>query len=51
MDAFEGPYVWDMTDAQFEATPPSSVYAEIVSVDPPEATADGPVHVVARVVF
>ena len=50
MDAFEGPYIWDMTDAQLEATPPSLIGAEVVSVDPPEP-ADGPVRVVARVVF
>jgi hypothetical protein len=51
MDAFEGPYVWEMTDAQFEATPPSLIGCEIVSVDPVEAAADGPVMVVARIVF
>lgn len=51
MDAFDGPYVWEMTDAQLEATPPSLIGAEIVSVDPAEAAADGPVRVVARVVF
>jgi hypothetical protein len=51
MDAFEGPYVWEMTDAQFEATPPSLIGCEVVSVDPAEPAADGPVHVVARVVF
>ncbi|MEQ1736535.1 MAG: hypothetical protein ABL886_09045 [Rhodoglobus sp.] len=50
MDAFEGPYVWEMTDAQFEATPPTLVGAEVVSVEPSEPT-DGPVRVVARVVF
>lgn len=51
MDAFEGPYVWEMTDAQFEATPPTLIDLEIVSVDPAEATPDGPVRVVARVSF
>ena len=50
MDAFEGPYIWEMTDAQLEATPPSLIGAEVVSVDP-AAPADGPVRVVARVVF
>lgn len=50
MDAFDGPYIWEMTDAEFEATPPSLIGAEVVSVDPVEP-ADGPVRVVARVVF
>lgn len=51
LDAFEGPYVWEMTDAQFEATPPTSVDAEVVSVDPAVDAGDGPVRVVARVLF
>lgn len=51
MDAFEGPFVWEMTDEQFEATPPSLIGCEIVSVDPTEPAADGPVKVIARVVF
>ena len=51
MDAFEGPYVWDMTDAQFEETPPTSVGVEIVSVDPAEDAGGGPVTVVAIVPF
>lgn len=51
LDAFEGPYVWEMTDQQFEETPPTSVYAEVVSVEPAEAAPDGPVRVVARVDF
>lgn len=49
MDAFEGPYIWEMTDEQFEATPPTAVEAEVVSVDPASPSADGPVQVVARV--
>jgi hypothetical protein len=51
LDAFEGPYVWEMTDQQFEETPPAAVEAEVVSVDPVSASGSGPVHVVARVVF
>lgn len=52
LDAFEGKYVWEMTDAEFEATPPSRVDLEVVSVDPVEAPADGAtVKVVARVSF
>ncbi len=51
MDAFEGPYVWEMTDAQFEETPPTLIGAQIVSVDPVEDAGDGPVKVVAIVPF
>ena len=51
MDAFDGPYVWEMTDAQFEATPPTLIGAEVVSVDPAEDAGGGPVTVVARVTF
>lgn len=51
MDAFDGPYVWEMTDAQFEATPPTLVDAEVVSVDPVSDAGGGPVRVVARVSF
>ena len=48
---FDGPYVWEMTDEQVEATPPGSVEVEVVSVDPPEDAGSGPVHVVALVPF
>lgn len=51
LDAFEGPYVWEMTDAQLEATPPTMVDVEVVSVDPAGDAGDGPVRVVARVPF
>jgi hypothetical protein len=51
MDPFDGPYIWEMTDEQLEATPPTLIGCEIVSVDPAEPAADGPVRVVARVVF
>jgi len=51
LDAFEGPYVWEMTDEQLEATPPTQVDIEVVSVDPPEDQGDGPVRVTARVPF
>ena len=51
MDAFEGPFVWEMTDEQFEATPPTLIGCEVVSVDPVEAAPDGPVTVTARVIF
>jgi hypothetical protein len=52
LDTFEGKYVWEMTPEEFEATPPTQVDFEVVSVDPVEAPADGAaVKVVARVVF
>jgi hypothetical protein len=51
MDAFEGPYIWEMTDAQLEATPPTLIGVEIVSVDPVQDAGSGPVRVVARVPF
>ena len=51
LDAFEGKYVWEMTPAEFEATPPTRVDLEIVSVDPVELPTDGrAVTVVARLV-
>jgi len=51
MDAFEGPYVWEMTDAQLEETPPTLIGVEVVSVDPAEDAGGGPVTVVAVVPF
>lgn len=51
MDAFEGPYVWEMTDAQLEATPPSLIDVEVVSVEPEVDAGSGPVRIVARVLF
>ena len=45
MDAFEGPYVWEMTDAQFEATPPTLVDVEVLEVDPTEPAGGGAVRV------
>ena len=52
LDAFEGKYVWEMSPEEFEATPPTQVDLEVVSVDPVEAPAAGAtVKVVARVVF
>ncbi len=51
LDAFEGKYVWEMTPEEFEATPPTQVDFEIVSVDPVEPPTDGrTVTVVARLV-
>ncbi len=50
MDAFAGPFVWEMTAAEFEATPPSRVDLEIVSVDPVDRPAPGAtVRVTVRV--
>lgn len=51
MDAFEGPYVWEMTDAEFEATPPTLVDFEVVDVDPAEPAESGTVRVTARIPF
>jgi len=51
MDAFEGPYVWEMTDAQFEATPPTLVDFEVLEVDPAEPAGSGVVHVTVRIPF
>lgn len=50
-DSFAGPYIWEMTDAELEANPPSAVYLEIVGVDPTEPGPGEPVRVTARVVF
>lgn len=49
LDGFEGPFVWEMTDAEFEASPPSSVELEVVAVDPPEPPGDGVVRVTVQV--
>ncbi len=51
LDAFEGPFVWEMTDEQLEATPPTLIGVEVVSVDPEADAGSGPVRVVARVPF
>lgn len=51
MDAFEGPFVWEMSDAEFEATPPTLVDFEIVEVAPAEPAGSGPVAVTVRIPF
>lgn len=51
LDAFEGKYVWEMSDAEFEATPPTRVDFEVLEVDPAEPAGSGPVHVRARIPF
>jgi hypothetical protein len=51
MDAFEGPYVWEMTDAEFEATPPTLVDFEVLTVEPAEPAESGTVTVTARIPF
>jgi hypothetical protein len=51
LDAFEGKFVWEMTDAEFEATPPTMVDFEVLSVDPVEPAGSGPVAVTARIPF
>lgn len=49
LDAFSGPFVWEMTDAEFEATPPSRIDLEVVAVDPAEPAGSGTVRVQVRV--
>ena len=51
LDAFEGKFVWEMTDAEFEATPPTQVDFEVVEVAPVEAAWSGPVAVKVRIPF
>lgn len=52
LDAMEGTFVWEMTDAELEANPPSRVDVEIMSVEPAEPPAEpGPVSVRVRVPF
>lgn len=52
LDTFAGKYVWEMSPEEFEATPPTQVDFEVVSVDPVDAAAAGAtVKVVLRVVF
>jgi hypothetical protein len=51
LDAFEGKFVWEMSDADLEATPPTMVDFEVVSVDPVEPAGSGPVAVTARIPF
>ena len=40
LDAFEGPYVWEMTPEELEARPPVSVELLIVEVEPTEPPAE-----------
>lgn len=51
MDAFEGKFIWEMTDDDLEATPPSLVDFEVVEVDPVEPAGSGKVAVTARIPF
>jgi len=48
LDAFEGPFVWEMSAEQLEATPPVGVEFTIVSLSPPT---DGIVRAVVRLVY
>jgi hypothetical protein len=51
LDAFEGPYVWEMTPEELAARPPVGVELEVTAVDPIEPVAEpAPVRVVVRVV-
>jgi hypothetical protein len=51
LDAFEGKFVWEMSQAEMEQNPPSSVEMEIVSIEPASAPTSGKVRVLARVLF
>jgi hypothetical protein len=51
MDAFEGKFIWEMSDAELEATPPTQVGFEVVAVDPVEPAGSGPVSVTVRIPF
>lgn len=51
MDTFEGPFIWEMTDDDLEATPPTLVDFEVVAVDPVEPAGSGPVAVTVRIPF
>ena len=51
LDAFAGPFVWEMTPEELEATPPVSVELEVIAVDPPSPVEPpAPVRVTVRVV-
>lgn len=51
LDAFAGPFVWEMTPEQLEANPPVSVELEVSAVEPVEpVAAPTPVRVRVRVV-
>lgn len=49
LDAFEGPFVWEMTPEQLEATPPTQVDLEVVGVEPTQDAGSGPVTVRVKV--
>jgi hypothetical protein len=51
MDAFEGKFIWEMSDAELADTPPTLVDFEVLSVDPAEAAGSGPVAVAVRIPF
>jgi hypothetical protein len=51
LDAFEGKFVWEMTDAEFEATPPTRVDFDVLGVEPAEPADSGPVAVTVRIPF
>lgn len=52
LDNLEGKFIWEVTDEEFEADPPTGVAFEILGVDPVTApTEPGPVTVRVRVPF
>jgi hypothetical protein len=52
LDGFEGKFLWEMTDEELEASPPSRIDFEVVAVDPPERPAvPSEIRVTVRVPF
>lgn len=50
LDNLEGKYLWERTDAEMEASPPTRIDFEVVSVDPvARPAAPGVVRVTVRV--
>ena len=52
LDGLEGKFLWEMTDEELEASPPSRIDFEVVAVDPVERPATpGDIRVTVRVPF
>jgi len=51
LDAFEGKFIEEMSDAELEATPPTQVDFEVVDVAPVEPAGSGSVAVKVRIPF
>ncbi len=48
-DAFEGKYVWEMTDDEVASSPLTIINLDVLSVDPTPASSADTVHVTVRV--